>query len=501
MSLSHTLYTTGSIVNFEQDLFQTKQASAEQFMQTAGQAAFNLLKNQYPAARCIAVFCGSGNNGGDGFVLAKEAKKQQMDVTVYLMKQLEALTPLVHDHAKQCQAMRIPIILFDGQALDLSAADVLVDALLGSGLQGSVSPSYASLIHCINQSNQPVLAIDAPSGLNTHTGEALGTAVQADCTLTFIGKKQGLFTGDGLEYSGTVFLNTLNIPSESYALLFPSAYLFNPKLINKILKKRPRTAHKGCYGHVLVIGGERSMAGAARMAATAALRVGAGRVSAAVPPENCLVINAVHPEIMSHAVKEATVLQPLLSQATIIVIGPGLGKHAWGSAMLIEALQFTDTPMLIDADALNLITEQHLYPQLSRIKRAVITPHPGEAARLLTTSVKKIQQNRFDAAKALQDCTNATVILKGAGTIIQPKDSLPIICTVGNPGMATAGMGDILSGVVAGLLAQGLSDTDAAQIGVYLHGKAADLAAESLGERGLTATDLLPILHQLSNPS
>jgi len=493
------LYTNDAIRAFERDLFKAKLADPMQLMQTAGQASFALLQRQWPNARSLVVFCGAGNNGGDGFVLARLAKEQDFNVIIYSIKNFEDLSGLAQETAKACKALNISIHFWENQTIDFTKIDVIIDALLGSGLEGIVKGTFETAIDSINQSTKPVLAIDIPSGLNANTGAIQGKTVKANNTITFIGLKQGLFTDDGAEYCGKIGCHTLNIPKQYYKKINPTAYLFNKKILKKFLKTRPRTANKGCYGHVLVVGGDYGMAGAIRMAAEATLRVGAGLVSVATHAEHRCIVNAECPEIMCHAIKTGKDLQPLIEKATVIIAGPGLGQTNWSIALLTECLKAQSKPLLLDADALNLISTKINVTYFKIIKRLILTPHPGEAGRLLDISTKTIQKNRFDAITQLQQKYHATVVLKGAGTLIKSEKALPIICTQGNPGMATAGMGDVLSGVIGGLLAQGISDFDAAQIGVYLHAQAADMAAAEYGERGLIATDLFHFLQKLSN--
>lgn len=261
----------------------------------------------------------------------------------------------------------------------------------------------------------------------------------------------------------------------------------------QMLSPRPRDAHKGLFGHVLIIGGDYGMAGAVRLAGEAALRVGAGLVSVATRPEHVSIIVTNRPEIMGHAVQHESQLKPLLDKATVIVLGPGLGQSSWSQQLLQTVLQAAQ-PKVIDADGLNLLAQ---LPQQS--DQWILTPHPGEAARLLNCSMNEIQNDRIHAAKRLQQKYGGTIVLKGAGSLVCSAESLSI-CHAGNPGMATGGMGDVLSGVLGGLLAQRFKILDAVQLGVCIHAYAGDLAAQSSGERGMLASDLMPYLHKLMNP-
>lgn len=266
--------------------------------------------------------------------------------------------------------------------------------------------------------------------------------------------------------------------------------------VRRLLPKRRRDASKGDYGHVLVVGGDYGMGGAVRMAAEAAIRVGAGLVSVATRPEHTSIVSSCRPEIMCHKIETPLDLEHLISRASVLVMGPGLGKSEWSQA-LFNKLRNTSLPKILDADALNLLADSHQHND-----QWILTPHPGEAARLLKCTVAEIQKDRLLAVKKLQAQYGGVIVLKGAGTLIQEgQEEVPLLCTAGNPGMASGGMGDILSGVIGGLLAQKLSLLDAAGVGVLIHSLAADKAVEQGGERGLLACDLLPYLRKLANPT
>jgi NAD(P)H-hydrate epimerase len=375
---------------------------------------------------------------------------------------------------------------------DFEGAAVLADGIFGTGLSRDVEGYHAEVIRAVNRFKGGVLALDIPSGLNADTGKVMGAAVKADVTVSFIGLKQGLFTGEGPEHCGEVVYDDLGTPPTVQASQTPAARLL-PAWTSG-LPRRARASHKGHYGHVLIVGGAPGFSGAARMAAEAAARVGAGLISVATHPEHAPLLNVGRPELMCRSVASAVELQPLLERASVIAVGPGLGlgQAGWGR-VLFEAVLDSGLPLVVDADALNLLA-------LAPLKRDdwVLTPHPGEAARMLKTSSGAIQADRFAALKQLQERFGGTVLLKGAGTLVLGPSSLPAICTQGNPGMASGGMGDVLTGVIAGLLAQGLDFTEAAEVGARLHSAAGDKAAEA-GERGLLAGDLLPWIRNLVN--
>jgi hydroxyethylthiazole kinase-like uncharacterized protein yjeF len=372
--------------------------------------------------------------------------------------------------------------------------DVMIDALLGIGIQNDVSADYQYVIEQINAIKKPVLSIDVPSGIDADTGNVMAVAVKADVTSTFLGNKQGLYTGSAPAYCGDIICDDLQLPNRLFSSESPSAELIAWQKLQHHLPKRQRDAHKGRYGHTLVIGGDYGMGGAVRMAAEAALRVGSGLVSVATRPEHAPVVCSDRPEIMCHQVSNAEDLKPLLEKASVVVIGPGLGKSDWAQTLLGSVLT-RNYPTVLDADALNLLSQHPLYSD-----HWILTPHPGEAARLLNISTEAIQADRFSAAQRLQEKFGGVVILKGPGTIVQSSGNIPKICPAGNPGMATGGMGDVLSGIIGGLLAQKISLTKAAELAVMIHAIAADQAASEGGERGLLASDLMSRLRDLVNP-
>ncbi len=369
---------------------------------------------------------------------------------------------------------------------------MIVDAIFGIGLTRQVEGIYREAIQAINLTKIPVLAIDVPSGVEADTGGILGEAIRANYTVTFIGYKRGLFTSSALDYSGEVILEQLGIKVAND--LNEMTYLMNKKMLRDALPKRQRNLHKGENGHVLIVGGNDGMAGAASLVAGAALRVGAGLVTVVTTPGNRVVINAHFPEIMCHALTESDSLQPFLTKASVMVLGPGLGQDAWAKRLFSQALCFTG-PLVIDADGLNLLGGN---PRCR--DNWVLTPHPGEAARLLCLEhAKAIQANRFLAIQRLA-LLGGNWVLKGAGTLINRQETPIYLCPFGNPGMASGGMGDALSGVIAGLIAQKIEPLVATKIGVIAHALAGDQAA-SFGERGLLASDLIDQLRAIVNAS
>lgn len=476
------LYQTAHIKELEK-LAEAAGLSETILMQRAGAAALNVLRTHWPKAKSVAVFCGKGNNGGDGYVLAKLARAQGLQVVVYQMAASQA--------AKACQDAGINVKLFSEN--EIITADIIVDALLGTGINSEVKGDYKKAIEKINQTNKPILALDVPSGLNADTGNIFGVAVIATATIIFIGLKPGLFTAKGPAYSGEVHCDALEIPPEIFAKVSSDATLLDFSEVTAALQQRRCDAHKGDFGHVLVIGGDYGMPGAVRMAAEAAARVGSGLTTVATHPEHVPAIVSERPELMCQPVASEKDLIPLLKKATVIVLGPGLGQSEW-SLQLWQIAMETDLPKILDADALNLLAK---HPNMH--DNWILTPHPGEAARLLGITTPQIQADRFAAAKSLQERYGGICVLKGVGSLVQGK-TIPGVCPAGNPGMASGGMGDVLSGVIGGLVAQKLALETAARVGVYIHALAADQAALEGGQRGLLALDLMPYLQRLVNP-
>lgn len=475
-------------------------------MERAGQAAFGIIQRRWPRAQRIVVFCGSGNNGGDGYVIASLARRAGKDVTVVHVGARDRLRGDARTAMEQAVAARVTMVDALDPAVTIDhagkvAADLVVDALLGTGLSGPVRADYLGAIEAVNAIGAPVLAIDIPSGLCADTGTQLGPAVRADATVSFIGLKRGLFTGRGPALCGDVYFDDLRVPAAALARVPARAERLDGSLVGELLKPRDRDAHKGRFGHVLVIGGDHGFAGAALLAAEAAARCGAGLVSVATRPEHLPAFLARCPELMAHAVVQPAEVEPLLARASVVVIGPGLGNADWGRGLLERALR-SSLPLVIDADALNMIAAGVVdAPALrGRDPQWVLTPHPGEAGRLLGTDSAAVQADRFQAVRRVQARFGGTVLLKGAGTLVDDGDARPVsVAAVGNPGMASGGMGDVLSGVIGALIAQGLALPEAARLGAVAHGAAADRCAARSGERGMLASDLFAPLRDILN--
>lgn len=492
MILPDTLYRAAQVRELDR-LAIAGGIPAGELMARAGAAALVLLRTRWPRARRIVVVCGPGNNGGDGYVLARRARESGLDVSVIAIGGASRAGAAQAARAA-CEARGVRI--GDARAFDAGDADVIVDALLGIGLDRAVSGEVRSgevrdAIDAMNAAGVPVLALDVPSGLNADTGAIMGVAARAEATIAFIGLKLGLYTGAGRAQAGEIYLDTLGVPHAIYTEVAPAARRLTVERLRGLLNKRRADAHKGTFGHVLVVGGAAGMAGAVRLAGEAAYRVGAGLVTVAMHPDHAPTISAARPELMAHGVRNARELMPLVSRADIIALGPGLGQEPWSQALWAAALE-ARKPMIVDADALNLLAHEPV-----RRDDWVLTPHPGEAARLLGTATAEIQADRLSAVAELHARFGGTIVLKGSGTLVGSGDAVSTeLCDAGNPGMASGGVGDVLTGVIAGLAAQGLSLRDAARLGVWLHATAGDAAAAEEGEIGSIASDIFPHLRK-----
>lgn len=484
------LYCCEKIRACEQQASSLYQLDENELMSRAGAEAFIYIKRLYPHVRHLAVFCGSGNNAGDGYVVARLAHEQGFVVTIYQCKAVTDLPPAAQYAALMATAAGVECQPVD-EPID-SDVELIIDALLGIGLQGPVHGIIASAINQINTSNLPVVSLDIPSGLNADTGCIESFCVQATTTLTFIALKSGLYTGDGPDYCGDIHCCSIQLDA-CVTKQAPVARLLRPENIALPLAVRKKNSHKGDYGHVLIIGGGPGMPGAISLAAKAAMRTGAGSVSVATWPEHAKGALPLIPEAMVWGVKNEKELQHLLARATVCVVGPGLGDSDWAVSMFVAAIT-SQLPMVIDASALRLLAE---HPQID--DNWILTPHPGEAAALLSCTTDIIQKDRYQAAANIQKQYGGVVVLKGTGTIIQTSEQHAFVCPKGNPAMASAGMGDVLSGIIAGLCAQGMSLSNAAQCGVYAHAVAGDKIAGAFGGAGLLASDLFDVLPYVLN--
>lgn len=456
-------------------------------MQRAGQAAWRHLLQRWPQASRIVVACGAGNNGGDGYVLATHALQAGRSVEV--VRTSVPTSPLA---VRACAGFESLGGRCSSEPGSSAHPDVIVDALFGIGLSGPVAGPAVELVAAINAAGKPVLALDVPSGVDAQTGSVAGVAVRAAATLQFLANHCGLRTGQAIDFRGDLAVDTLGADA---AREDACAFAIKADALDHWLQPRAGDSHKGMYGHVLCVGGDAGSGGAIALSAQAALRTGAGLVSLASRAQHMPAFIASRPEIMAAAVDDASGLPALLQRASVVAMGPGLGLQAWGSS-LFDAVIDCGHALVLDADALNLLScHPRVLPQ-----DTVITPHPGEAARLLGCDAAAVQSDRFATARLLVERFGCVVVLKGAGSIVAARDRTPYVIAAGNPGMAVGGMGDLLTGVIAALRAQGLAPFESAACGALLHAVAGDDAAIDGGERGMLPSDLLSHLRRRSNP-
>lgn len=489
-----SLYRAMQVRELDRSAMEDHGVPGMTLMERAGAAAFAEMRRRWPIRRKIAVLCGVGNNAGDGYILARLALAAGLKVTVISIGKLDRLRGDAKTAWENLSASGVATEVFNAQ--DLSGFELIVDGLLGIGFTGELRGAWLEAVTAVNiaaRGGVPVLALDIPSGLDADTGHAASGAVNANVTLTFIGRKQGLFTADGPEHSGEIVFSDLGVPPGIYEFDMPSAELLAMETFGDLLPSRAKNSHKGDYGHVIVVAGNRGYLGAARLAGEAALRVGAGRVTVVTRIEHAPILAAQRPELICRGFESAQALRALISADDVLVVGPGLGQDHWARQMWEAVLDYPNL-RVVDADALNLLA---LQPRILD-HNSILTPHPGEAARLLGSSTAMVQADRFQCVAGLQEKYQANVILKGSGSLVRTAAGRDYVCPCGNPGMATAGMGDVLAGVLGGLLAQGLSTADAACLGTMAHALAGDLAAAA-GQRGCLASDLFPFLRTLLN--
>ena len=495
--LPYALYKVSQVRHFDELAINHFGISGYELMGRAGKAAFDAMLKRWPHAKAIHVVCGSGNNAGDGFVVALQAHDEGLAVTVTELGDIQKMSEDTKRYREEY--LQAGGVIVEQKSLPkLLNADLVVDAIFGTGLNSEVKGHWADAINAINSFGIPVMSLDVPSGLQADTGQVLGLAIRAELTVTFIGLKQGLFTAEGPGCCGDVVFSALDIPAKIYASEILACRRIDWKKLKHFIFKRPRSSHKGDFGHVLIVGGNEGFSGAAKLSAEAALRSGAGLVSVATRESHAATLNQGRPEIMVHAVEKAEDLTELLNNATVIVLGPGLGKDNW-ARLMFQTVMAENKPLILDADGLNLLSENPI--SFTDNRRVIMTPHPGEAGRLLNISSLAVNHDRFKSVEKLQQHYGCSVVLKGAGTLIASPGNQPMaLCSDGNPGMASGGMGDVLAGIAGTMLAQHEDVDLAACLAVTLHSAAADLVAKD-GEIGLLASDLFNPIRSLINAS
>ena len=455
-------------------------------MRAAGRAAFQLIQELWPAARSIAICCGPGNNGGDGFVVAEAAALSGFRVDIWSFGAPQG--------PEACQAFRrtreLGLPFIDVNSESIFEVDLIVDGILGTGMKREPDGSILEGIRKINRAQKPVLALDIPTGLNADSGAVANEAVCATATISFVSLSPGIFMGNGPYRCGRLFFADLDLPEALFAGIQPVCRRITVDDIVKRCSDLPIPSHKGEAGHLLVIGGASGMSGAVRLTAEAALRAGAGSVTVATEKDHAPFVNIGRPELMVYGVSRGRELLPLFEAATDIVVGPGLGRSEWSQDLMAVVLD-SGLPLVVDADGLALLAKEGICKE-----GWILTPHPGEAGTLLHGSTREVQDDRVGAVKRIQEAYGGVCVLKGAGTLVGAGGPDLLLCDRGNYGMASAGMGDLLSGIIGALLAQGADLYSAAVCGTWIHSTAADLASAG-GKRGMVAKDLLPFVRQL----
>jgi NAD(P)H-hydrate epimerase len=494
-SLPEALFSADAVRNIDRYVIEQQGVDGFELMQRAAHSAFRWLSRAWPERAPVLVLCGGGNNGGDGYLMAAIAMRHGIAVNCLAVAPLAKLSGDARAAWEQAVADGVPVQELGAVSESMldtlfSDAALIVDAMLGTGVSGAPREPVASIIRRCNQSEAPVFAVDVPSGLNATTGAAEGVVVSAAATVTFIALKAGLLTGQGPAVCGRLVFESLGAEqgvTESGEQ--PMAARLDWPVVSSWLPVRVANAHKGHFGHVLVVAGDRGFGGAGLLAAEAAARSGAGLVSLATRPEHVTAALARCPSVMTHGLIHGSELPALIAPATVIICGPGIGRSAWGQQMLEQVIA-SGKPRVLDADALNLLSSR--VPV--RAENHILTPHPGEAARLLGCGVPDVEADRIAAAGLLQDTFGGTVLLKGAGTVVASGRGTASIISGSNPGMATGGMGDVLSGIVGALCAQMDNSAKATAIAAVVHLAAADRASEEKGYAGLIPEDVINAL-------
>lgn len=482
-------------------------------MENAGIKVVEAIKQHFGGrvqGKTVTVFVGKGNNGGDGLVIARHLYNNGADVRLMIIDEPEKLTGDAAVNLTIWQNLKQKVYRVDQPnginlvKVSLMTTDLIIDAMYGTGFRGQVSERVGRIIELINSSNLPVISVDIPSGLEADTGKIGGICVKATLTVTFGLPKIGMLLEQGAEVCGELVVADISLPNALLQSSSNKKMLLDTEVVRPWLPRRGAATHKGDCGRVLIVAGSRGMSGAGILAATACLRSGAGLVTLAVPEDVHSTVSGRVPEMMTLplpandgtlSVDALPLILEKLQKVDVLAIGPGLSQQANVQEMLRRLLPKVNKPMVIDADALNALAgSTEILRQLTA--PAVLTPHPGEMSRLLGISLAEVQEQRLPLTVNSADEWGCTVLLKGARTLIAAPGGVLYINPTGNPGMATAGSGDVLTGIIAGFIAQGMQADQAAAAGAYIHGLAGDYAGKHLGYCGLTAGDIINYLPQ-----
>ncbi len=483
-------------------------------MENAGRGAARVLLKKFPdlSTKQVAIAAGRGNNGGDGFVIARYLAHAGVSVTVYLLSDPKRLSGDAADNFNLLAPLDIPVRQvtdensFSQLKSEMAHHHIWVDAILGTGLNSEVKGFFKSVINYINELSRPVFSVDIPSGLHTDSAKPCGACIRADITVTFAFAKIGHIQLPGADYTGELHIIDIGIPPHIAGNVPSRHHLITQETLKSLIVPRTDDIHKGKTGHVLVIAGSPGKTGAAALAAMSALRTGAGLVTLGVPKSVNPIVESQAIEVMtvplpetetgSHTEESIETILGLLEDKKCLALGPGMGTNERTKALVNILLQECPVPMVIDADGLNNLADN---PEIlhNRKSEIILTPHPGEMARLAGTTSKDIQENRMASAREFAAKYNVHLVLKGARTLIAHPDGHIYINPTGNPGMASAGMGDVLTGVLAGFISQGYSPQEATRLAVYLHGDAADKIAVSKGPYGYIASDIMKTIPEV----
>jgi NAD(P)H-hydrate epimerase len=502
------LVTAGEMQEMDRQTIENQGIPGLELMENAGRGATHVLLNQFGdnVKAEVAIICGKGNNGGDGFVIARCLAEKGIKVGVYLLAKTDAVKGDAAANLKHLSALNVTVKeipdedTFSKTKSSLSSCGLIVDAILGTGLTSEVRGLFKTVINFINDTGIAVFAVDIPSGLNSDTGQPCGSCIRAQATATFALAKIGHFTYPGAEYTGKLEIIDIGIPQSVVQDVGPKQYLLTPKQIHSYLQPRSPDTHKGRTGHLLVVAGSTGKTGAASMTAVSAMRAGAGLVTlgiaASLNPiletQVLEVMTAPLPEFRNGVLADNAIddIQKLAVGKTCLAIGPGIGQASKIRSLVEKVINKIEIPIVVDADGLNNLAGR--CQLLKKLKaEAVLTPHPGEMARLIEAAPAEVQQDRLKCARDFATHFGVHVVLKGAATVIAHPDGSAFINPTGNPGMASGGMGDVLTGVLAGFITQGFSPRAAAQTAVYLHGAAADTLANRIGPIGYLAGEVM----------
>ena len=502
------LVTSSEMQEMDRQTIESFGIPGRLLMENAGRGATRILLDHFSGClkKNVGVMAGRGNNGGDGFVIARYLAQKGVNVSVYLLTKNNAVKGDAAANLKLLSSLEIPLIempdkvAFSKHKSKMRYFDLWVDAIFGTGLKSEVKGYFRDVINFINSLNKPIFAVDIPSGLNSDTGQPCGACIRAQSTATFGFAKTGHFLYPGAAYTGRLKIVDIGIPNHIAEKVGPKQYLLTSKQVRSYFHPRPADTHKGSTGHLLIVAGSPGKTGAAAMTAMSAMRTGAGLVTLGIPKSLNPVIESQVLEAMTEPLPERQdetlgesafdTIMNLISQKKCLAIGPGLGQAEDTKKLVCRIIKESPVPVLVDADGLNNLAGNTTILKKLKVP-IVLTPHPGEMARLMDITVADVQHDRIKSSRDFAVNFNVHVVLKGARTVVAHPDGKAYINPTGNSGMASGGMGDVLTGVIASLITQGFAPEAAAHAGVYLHGAAADTLAESIGPFGYLASDVM----------